>query len=837
LTALNVQTARAHPADMYFQALTLHLTPQGVQVTWRVSPGVLLAQGMWIEADQDRDEQVSSTEARAWVEPRLPALAATVDGTTSLAWQLGAVQWPTSSEALQLGDESIQVALTAHWPAHLTGTHQLEIHNQFQERASTNWFFLHASDGVTFHPPAQYRGWLKVEWVFPPSPAAPLQDWESGTPDLPVMAKVLESVDGSLELPEMGEPGAPSILTALLRAPHLSAPFFLLALLVATVLGALHALTPGHGKAIVAAYLVGSGGTMWHAVALGAVVTLTHTGSVLVLGLVSLLASRYVLPTALFPILEMASGLLIVGLGVRLLYQYGRAWRTLAGRDRGRSAAPSYEINPSTGRTRITINQPIRERGLPHTHAQSSLPPPASQVSWRSLAALGVSGGLVPCPDAIAILLIALAINRIALGLGLIVAFSLGLALILIAVGLTIVQGKRLLQRLDSFDRLAVVAPFASAATVLVLGLGLTLNAATGAGLLGAPGGGDAVATNGSGAASSGQGRPFRVDQASVLYLAPDAHQRHQLAVMTLAAQEPITLTQEPLGAWEYALSPQKTTIAYTVLREDGGTDLWAINTDGTERRQLVGCGGFACGGAVWSPDGAKLVYEKRDLSDDSAVVFPTLWQLDPATGETSPLFQDEQLPGFNARWSTDGQWFSYVSPGSGKTRVYNLKDERSHTIANKLGSAAIWHPISETLLSVDLSGTSQEQTSHLMRFDLQSGQMEDLSANAAARDTSAAWSPDGQWIAVVRRVSGRSPLQGNQLWLMRPDGSEARALTTDLGFLHYAPAWSPEGTHLLYHRMALETAMVYPEIWLLEIASERRQLVIARGARPAWLP
>ena len=105
------------------------------------------------------------------------------------------------------------------------------------------------------------------------------------------------------------------------RTRNTTPGFYALALVVALALGALHALTPGHGKTVVAAYLVGSHGTNLHAVSLGAVTTLTHTGSVLLLGLVALLASRFIVPNDLFPLLEVASGVLIILLGANLLYR------------------------------------------------------------------------------------------------------------------------------------------------------------------------------------------------------------------------------------------------------------------------------------------------------------------------------------------------------------------------------------------------------------------------------------------------------------------------------------------------------------------------------------
>ncbi|MBL8103574.1 MAG: hypothetical protein JNM02_13655, partial [Anaerolineales bacterium] len=129
-------------------------------------------------------------------------------------------------------------------------------------------------------------------------------------------------------VPELAERTPQEILLDLVRRKEFSLSFYLFALVIALALGALHALTPGHGKTVVAAYLVGSRGTTLHAVALGTIVTLTHTGSVFLLGIITLAASQYILPTTIIPLLEILSGLLIVGLGFYLLWQRFISWRT-----------------------------------------------------------------------------------------------------------------------------------------------------------------------------------------------------------------------------------------------------------------------------------------------------------------------------------------------------------------------------------------------------------------------------------------------------------------------------------------------------------------------------
>ena len=207
---------------------------------------------------------------------------------------------------------------------------------------------------------------------------------------------------------------------------NLTPPVVLLGLLIAFIWGAGHALTPGHGKTIVGAYLIGARGTPWHAVYLGATVTITHTLGVFALGLVTLFASQYILPERLFPALGFVSGGLIVVLGVNLFIQ---RLSVLLG-------VPSHEHSGDP-------TQRHRHGGLVHSH----LPPGAdgAEVNWRSLLALGISGGLLPCPSALVVLLSAVALHRVAYGLALVIAFSLGLAGTLTLIGLLFLHARRLL--------------------------------------------------------------------------------------------------------------------------------------------------------------------------------------------------------------------------------------------------------------------------------------------------------------------------------------------------------------------------------------------------------
>lgn len=242
----------------------------------------------------------------------------------------------------------------------------------------------------------------------------------------------------------------------LIAAPNLTPQLMLFSLLLSLVLGAGHALTPGHGKTIVGAYLVGNRGRAKDAVLLGLTTTITHTSSVFLLGFVTMFVSNYILPERLFPWLELASGGLVVLIGIKMFWQ-----RLL---DFAR-----YGYIPAHGHDQHHDHD--HEHG-PHTHTHE-VPP----MTVRGLLALGISGGLLPCPSALVVMLGAIALHRIAFGMLLIVAFSIGLAGVLTGIGLLLVYAQRFFERIPGDGRLIRGVSVLSAAVVTVAGLVITAGA------------------------------------------------------------------------------------------------------------------------------------------------------------------------------------------------------------------------------------------------------------------------------------------------------------------------------------------------------------------------
>jgi ABC-type nickel/cobalt efflux system permease component RcnA len=247
---------------------------------------------------------------------------------------------------------------------------------------------------------------------------------------------------------------------------------------IAFVLGAAHALTPGHGKTIVAAYLVGSRGTLKHAAFLGAMVTFTHTVTVFLLGLATLFLFQYVVPQKVTQVLGAISGLSIVAIGGWMLYKRLRGASHAHSHQHDRHAHDqhdhSHEQHDHEHVHHHHEHDHHHHHGQDHSHGPGGHTHTPEEVSWSGLVALGTSGGLVPCESALVLLLTAIALRRVGLGLLLLVSFSLGLALVLMAIGVFVIYAKNLLPEGTGGNPLFRWVPVASAAVVLVLGLLMT---------------------------------------------------------------------------------------------------------------------------------------------------------------------------------------------------------------------------------------------------------------------------------------------------------------------------------------------------------------------------
>ena len=335
-----------------------------------------------------------------------------------------------------------------------------------------------------------------------------------------------------------------SAFTAFLAQPDLTVPFALLSVVAALAFGVLHAMAPGHGKTVMAAYLVGQRGTRRQALQLGAVVTFTHTASVLLLGAVLALGALAA-PELVVPVTEVVSGVLLAAVGGYLLLLAVRRLGTRTGdhdhdhphdhdhdhdhdqehdrphthddphahdpsghdhphkhgaphehdqphdHDRLRSAVP-HQAAPVAAPVRSLGAVAVMSRPVPHSHGgrtHTHAPLPDGRLSWKGLVGMGVAGGLVPSPSALLVLLSATALGRAWFGVVLVAAYGLGMAVTLTVAGLLLLRARALLDRrgwaLGRRQRLVRLLPLGTAGLVVLVGLGLVLRGlASGRGLL-----------------------------------------------------------------------------------------------------------------------------------------------------------------------------------------------------------------------------------------------------------------------------------------------------------------------------------------------------------------
>ena len=432
---LPAKEASAHPIDEYVQNTYIDPAPDRTTLELNLTPGVLVAPEMVALIDTDSDGEISQAEGDTYANEVLGDVSLEVDGELQ-PLSLTSSQFPTPLD-MRAGMGTIRLQVAAEAPEGVPGDHSLSFRNDHQpvdnSKYLVNAFKKSSEVEIAQQDRDRLQHAIRVDYAIDPqsssgsSTSADASTQQDGA-DLGTTSDVSDRAQW---------------LASYLYEPALTPWLLVLGLGLSALLGGLHALTPGHGKTLVAAYLVGSRGTAKHAAALGGIVPFTHTASVIGVGLLALLASEVFLPDVLVPALEVGAGSLVVALGVRLLRT---RWRTRGGGGHHRHD---------------------------HDHHHHL---PLQDVRPSDLLAMGVSGGLVPCPEALGVMLIAVGLGRIGLGLALIVAFSFGLAAVLIAMGILLVRFRGKLDRLvKPKSTWQGWLPLVSAVVVTVLGVGVVL--------------------------------------------------------------------------------------------------------------------------------------------------------------------------------------------------------------------------------------------------------------------------------------------------------------------------------------------------------------------------
>lgn len=484
--------ASAHPLGNFTvnRYSKLQVGAQRLQILYVLDMAEIPAHAERAQIDVDGDGSLSTAELdryrTAAAAALLQGVTLTVDGTrTPLELQTARLSFPSG----QAGLPTLRLELTAHTAELSGGEHDVRyVDRNYADRLGWQEIIASARSGGTLartSVPAEDRSQELTKYPQdllndPPRVSEAAFAWQAGTgsevAERGTAVQAAAATSGPLAADAMpaasGRPTDP--FADLVAIPELGLGAVLLALAAAVGWGAMHAMSPGHGKTLVAAYLVGAHGTARHALFLGLTTTITHTAGVFALGFVTLALSRYVLPEQLYPWLSAASGVLVVVIGLSL------ARRRLFGDAHHHVEEHAHDHGHDHGHTHDHGDEHDHEHTHDHHHHGHSHVPPGGDgrpVTWRGLLALGISGGLLPCPSALVLMLGAISLNRIGFGLLLIVAFSLGLAGVLTLFGIALVHAGKWFERIPEGGRLIRFVPAASALFITAAGLVITLQA------------------------------------------------------------------------------------------------------------------------------------------------------------------------------------------------------------------------------------------------------------------------------------------------------------------------------------------------------------------------
>jgi ABC-type nickel/cobalt efflux system permease component RcnA len=470
LTTLGVAgTALAHPLGNYTvnRAVAVTLMPQAIAVRYLVDMAEIPAFATLQAIDLDADGMTEPTEARAWAEATCNAarvaVALTVDGRHLALAVAGYPELTFPDGAGGLETLRLECPFRAAWDL-AAGEHLLAITDRTDD-GHVGWREVTvvadggsvlSSDVPAVSPSAQLTAYPTDSLATPPDVRSGIATFR--VEDRPAAAPALN--------PQADRPRSTSDDPfASLIAGQLSLPVALLAIILAAALGAVHALSPGHGKTLVAAYLIGSRGTLRQATGLGLTVAVTHTFGVFALGSITLVAGEFFVPERVIAWLSVVSGGLVALMGIVLV------WRAL------RSATLRADHDHVQGHD--------GDHGHEHPHPHPGTPSgaPTSTVSVRGLLALGLAGGMVPSASALIVLLAAVNTGRLIFGIGLIVAFGVGMAAVLAGLAAATTLARRAVVGTGGIRswplarRLTELLPVASGIAVLAIGGVVTIAA------------------------------------------------------------------------------------------------------------------------------------------------------------------------------------------------------------------------------------------------------------------------------------------------------------------------------------------------------------------------
>lgn len=329
------------------------------------------------------------------------------------------------------------------------------------------------------------------------------------------------------------------------------------------------------------------------------------------------------------------------------------------------------------------------------------------------------------------------------------------------------------------------------------------------------------------------------VRQPQIVYI-NHAEPKSELMTTTVTGETSHQLTFTNGKVFDFSVSPSGDTIAYILVNDQRGFDLWLINRNGENPRRLIDSGRGHCLSPVWSPDGTSIAYSRQTagLQPTDPLGAPRLWVINVQSGENHAVFSDSQIIGYGALWSPDGNWLSTFDGIADQMHFIHLKSGQQVSIPSSLGSLGSWSPDSRFLIYPDQTlGVNNVLKTYLYQADFQTGETSIFLGKGS--DTTdyfygnPAWSPDGKNIVFSLRINpGKAD---GQLWLMNVESLGGPTIAQGDGFSYSSYSWDPWGIGVVMQQINLKKSYT-PEmaIWY---PSQGLQILPMNGIFPHWLP
>jgi Tol biopolymer transport system component len=329
----------------------------------------------------------------------------------------------------------------------------------------------------------------------------------------------------------------------------------------------------------------------------------------------------------------------------------------------------------------------------------------------------------------------------------------------------------------------------------------------------------------------------FRPRLPAVLYLASDRVMAQNLRVVALDGGVSHELLVAPSTILDLATSPDGLQVALAILREGGKSELWLIDSATGKQRQTIDCMPSSCSSPVWSPDGRLLAYERNEPTPNRLPGLDRVWLYDLASGKTEPVFQDNQVLGSRPVWSSNGRRLAFFDWNAHSVHIIDLSDRNAFLVPSPLGDAGSLSPDGMELVYTNRRAEDRQSSAQLWLAHLEAhlNLAPLIQGSETVQDKDPTWSPDGQWIAFLRRRLDQP--QGNQVMLYRLNTSELRQLTNETNYSNTELKWDMTGQHLLIQRFESSGTNPKPQIWAYNVITGRLTRVVDNGLKGEWLP